>query len=144
MSLTFLIFKEIVLKPTLFNAIGGGALSGFIAGLIGTGGAIRGITLAAFNLTRDSFIATSALIDLGIDSSRGVVYYLNGYVHKDDLYLLPMLLMASILGTYIGKKILERMSEKQFKQTVLVLVLITGIISLGKVIFPSIKTYLDN
>jgi hypothetical protein len=35
------------------------------------------------------------------------------------------------------------MSEKQFKQTVLVLVLITGIISLGKVIFPSIKTYLD-
>lgn len=41
-SLTFLIFKEIVLKPTLFNAIGGGALSGFIAGLIGTGGAIRG------------------------------------------------------------------------------------------------------
>jgi len=143
-SLTFLIFKEIVLKPTLFNAIGGGALSGFIAGLIGTGGAIRGITLAAFNLTRDSFIATSALIDLGIDSSRGVVYYLNGYVHKDDLYLLPMLLMASILGTYIGKKILERMSEKQFKQTVLVLVLITGIISLGKVIFPSIKAYLDN
>ena len=52
--------------------------------------------------------------------------------------------MASILGTYIGKKILEQMSEKQFKQTVLVLVLITGIISLGKVIFPSIKTYLDN
>ncbi len=141
-SLTFLIFKEIVLKPTLFNAIGGGALSGFIAGLIGTGGAIRGITLAAFNLTRDSFIATSALIDLGIDS-RGVVYYFNGYVHSDDLYLLPMLLVASILGTYIGKKILEKMSEKQFKQTVLILVLVTGIISLGKVIFPSIKTYLD-
>lgn len=142
-SLMFLIFKDIVLKPTLFKAIGGGALSGFIAGLIGTGGAIRGITLAAFNLTRDSFIATSALIDLGIDSSRGVVYYLNGYVHRDDLYLLPMLLVASILGTYIGKKILAKMSEKQFKQTVLVLVLITGLISLGKILFPSIKTYLD-
>jgi hypothetical protein len=142
-SLTLLIFKDIVVHPTLTNAIGGGALSGFIAGLIGTGGAIRGITLAAFNLTRDSFIATSAIIDLGIDSSRGVVYYLNGYVHQDDLYLLPMLLVASIMGTYIGKKILTKMSEKQFKQTVLVLVLITGLISLGKIIFPSIKAYLD-
>ncbi len=142
-SLTFLLFKNIVVQPSLLNAIGGGALSGFIAGLIGTGGAIRGITLAAFNLTRDSFIATSALIDLGIDSSRGVVYCFNGYVHSEDLYLLPMLLVASILGTYIGKKILAKMSEKQFKQTVLILVLVTGIISLGKVLFPSIKTYLD-
>jgi uncharacterized membrane protein YfcA len=134
-SLTFLIFKQLEVKPTLANSIGGGVLSGLIAGVLGTGGAIRGITLAAFNMKTEVFIATSAIIDLGIDASRSVVYTLNGYVHYHDLYLIPILLVVSILGTYIGKKILERISQEQFKSTVLILILITGLISLGKVIY---------
>jgi len=134
-SLTFLIFKKLEVKPTVANSIGGGVLSGLVAGVLGTGGAIRGITLAAFNMKTEVFIATSAIIDLGIDASRSVVYTLNGYVHLHDLYLIPILLVVSILGTYIGKKILERISQEQFKSTVLVLILITGVITLGKVIF---------
>lgn len=134
-SLTFLIFKKLELRPTVANTIGGGVLSGLIAGVLGTGGAIRGITLAAFNMKTEVFIATSAVIDLGIDASRSVVYTLNGYVHYHDLYLIPILLVVSILGTYIGKKILERISQEQFRSTVLVLILITGVITLGKVIY---------
>lgn len=129
LSLVFLIFKNIVIKPTTFNSVTGGVASGFIAGLIGTGGAIRGMTLAAFNLKMQVFIATSAVIDLAIDSSRTVVYGLNGYIHKDDLYLIPILFIVSIIGTYFGKKILEKMSEAQFKRIVLVLILITGMIT---------------
>lgn len=132
-SLTLLIFKKITIKPSSTNSIFGGVLSGIIAGLLGTGGAIRGITLAAFNLKTEVFIATSAIIDLGIDASRGVVYSLNGYVHKHDLFLIPILLVVSIIGTYIGKKILLKMSENQFKSIVLILILVTGIITLGKV-----------
>jgi len=133
-SLTFLIFKRLEVKPTVRNSIGGGVLSGLVAGVLGTGGAIRGITLAAFNMKTEVFIATSAIIDLGIDASRSVVYTLNGYVHYHDLYLIPILLVVSVLGTWIGKKILDRFSEEQFKSTVLVLILITGVITLGKVI----------
>ncbi len=133
-SLVFLIFKKLAVKPTLCNSIVGGTFSGFIAGLLGTGGAIRGITLAAYSLRMEVFIATSAIIDLGIDSSRSVVYYLNGYVHTHDLYLVPILLVVSIVGTFIGKKILTRISENQFKSIVLVLVLITGIVTLTKVV----------
>lgn len=134
-SLTFLIFKKLEVKPTVRNSIGGGVLSGLVAGVLGTGGAIRGITLAAFNMKTEVFIATSAIIDLGIDASRSVVYTLNGYVHYHDLYLIPILLVVSIAGTWIGKKILDHISQEQFKSTVLVLILITGIITLGKVIF---------
>ena len=133
-SLTFLIFKKLEVKPTIRNSIGGGILSGFVAGVLGTGGAIRGITLAAFNMKTEVFIATSAIIDLGIDASRSVVYTLNGYVHYHDLYLIPILLVVSILGTYIGKKILDRVSQEQFKSTVLVLIIITGMVTLGKVV----------
>ncbi len=134
-SLILLIFKSIKVQPTQTNSIIGGVLSGFVAGLLGTGGAIRGITMAAFNLKTSVFIATSAVIDLGIDLSRSVVYTYNGFVHKDDLYLIPILLVVSIIGTFIGKKILEKLSEDQFKSTVLALILLTGFVTLGKFIF---------
>jgi uncharacterized membrane protein YfcA len=131
-SLLFLFMKNLRVPPTTRNSIGGGVISGFAAGLIGTGGAIRGIVLSSYNLKTEIFIATSAIIDLGIDSGRSVVYTLNGYVHYNDLYLLPILLGVSILGTYTGKKILKFVSETQFKKIVLLLVLATGLITLFK------------
>lgn len=133
-SLVLIVFRNFAVKPTLYNSIGGGVISGLIAGLLGTGGAIRGITLAAYNLRMDVFIATSAVIDLGIDASRSVVYSLNGYVHKHDLYLIPILLVVSVTGTYIGKRILRRISEQQFKSLVLILILVTGVFTLFKVV----------
>lgn len=134
-SITLLIFKNIAIKPTNKNAISGGVISGFIAGLVGTGGAIRGLTLASFNLSTNTFIATSAIIDLGIDSSRSVVYFINGYVHSHDLYLIPLLFISSVVGTLIGKKILNYISGKQFKNIVLILILITGFITLFKMVY---------
>ena len=57
-SLVFLIFRRLELRPTRGNAALGGTLSGFSAGLLGTGGAIRGLTMASFNLEKSVFIAT--------------------------------------------------------------------------------------
>lgn len=134
LSLFFLVFKNIRIQPTNTNSIAGGVLSGLFAGLVGTGGAIRGLTLAAYGLSTEVFIATSAIIDLGIDASRSVVYYMNGYVHYHDLYLIPILFIVSIVGTFIGKKILNKVSDKQFKSLVLILVLITGLVTFIKIL----------
>lgn len=125
-------FKNLVIQPTKLNTFLGGSLSGFMAGILGTGGAIRGLTLASFNLEKNIFIATSALIDLGIDLSRSLVYFSNGYIHQHDLYLVPILLVVSIVGSYIGKQILGYITEIQFKNIVLYLILIVGIITLVK------------
>ncbi len=133
-SLTLFIFKKLEIKTTVKNSIFGGSLSGLIAGIIGTGGAIRGITLASFGLKMETFIITSAFIDLGVDFSRSIIYYTNGFVHNHDLYLIPILLVVSIVGTYIGKKILDYISEEKFKSIVLVLIFITGIITLTKLV----------
>jgi uncharacterized protein len=139
-SLIFLIRKNFVLAPTKTNTITGGALSGFIAGVLGTGGAIRGITLTAFNLKTDVFIATSAVIDLSIDVSRSIVYGLNGYIHQHDLYLIPILFVVSIAGTYIGKLILNRVSQPQFKVLVLFFILGIGIFTIVKLWFTDSTT----
>lgn len=132
MSLIFIIKKSLVIQPNANNAIAGGAFSGLMAGLIGTGGAIRGIVLTAFKLDKEIFIATSAMIDLGIDLSRSVVYFSNGFVHEHDLYLIPILLGVSIVGTYLGKTILKRISEEQFRSIVLALILGIGLFMLVK------------
>ncbi|MBT8261261.1 MAG: sulfite exporter TauE/SafE family protein [Bacteroidia bacterium] len=129
-SLLFLIFNQLEVKPKTPNAIIGGVLSGFSAGILGTGGAIRGMTLAAFKMSKDKFIATSAVIDLGVDSSRTVVYYFNGYMKMELLYLIPILIVIGILGTWIGKRILKYISHEQFRYIVLFLILGIGIASI--------------
>jgi uncharacterized protein len=121
LALTILLVSGVgkKIKQSNFNLYMGGILSGFLAGLIGTGGAIRGITLAAFGLEKDVFIATSALIDLGVDSSRAVVYILQGYFTKEHIILLPFLILIAIVGSYLGKKILAYLPEKYFHYVVL-------------------------
>jgi uncharacterized membrane protein YfcA len=132
LSLVLLIATKLTIQPTLKNSLIGGALSGFTAGILGTGGAIRGLTMAAFNLPKDVFIATSAVIDLGIDFSRSVVYFSNGYMHWHDMYLIPVLMLVSFAGTFLGQRILRLISDAQFKKLVLFLILGVGLITLGR------------
>ena len=116
--------KKIVQSDT--NLFIGGMASGFLAGIAGTGGAIRGITLSAFLLPKDIFIATSALIDLGVDFSRAIVYIRHGYFDRQFLFLIPYLIGISILGSYVGKQILKVTSEKVFRYIVLGVIVLTA------------------
>jgi len=116
------------LKESNTNLYLGGTISGFLAGLIGTGGAIRGITLAAFNLEKDAFIATSALIDMGVDSSRAIDYIMSGYFHQEHIIYIPFLITISILGTYAGKRVLHFIPERKFQYIVLGVILTTSIL----------------
>ncbi|MDA8979778.1 sulfite exporter TauE/SafE family protein [Chitinophagales bacterium] len=135
LALLFLIKKELVINPIRRNAIIGGSLSGFSAGLLGTGGAIRGLTMTAFNLEKSVFIATSAFIDFMIDFSRTFVYYFNGYIHKHDLIYVPFLFVIGIVGTALGKKILQYIPQDKFKKISLSLILLIGLLTLIKLFF---------
>mgnify|MGYP001443786533 CR=1 FL=1 len=130
LSLLFLIKKNLVIKAGKKQSIIGGSLSGFFSGFLGTGGAIRGLTMAAFNLKKEVFIATSAFIDFVVDGVRAVIYYQNGYIHKHDMIYVPFLLIIGLVGTYIGKKILNRISQERFKRITLYLILLIGLVSI--------------
>lgn len=129
----FLIFDtEKKLEQSNKNLIVGGVSSGFLAGLVGTGGAIRGLVLAAFSLEKDSFLATSALIDLGVDFSRAIVYISSGYFLKEFLIFIPFLILISIAGSYIGKLVLNKMPQKYFRNIVLIVIVSISIYSISK------------
>ncbi|HQV78172.1 MAG TPA: sulfite exporter TauE/SafE family protein [Chitinophagales bacterium] len=130
------------IRQTDKNLYLGGIISGFLAGVAGTGGAIRGITLAAFQLTKDIFIATSALIDLGVDASRAIIYTSNGYFQRKYLFLIPFLILISIVGSYIGKLILKHTSETIFRYIVLFIIILTALFQIIKY-FKGI-TFLDS
>lgn len=135
LSLLFLIKRNLIIKPNKKQAVVGGTLSGFIAGVLGTGGAIRGLTMAAFNLEKNVFIATSAIIDFFVDFSRSLVYFFNGYITKEVLIYIPFLVVIGFVGTYIGKQILYRITQANFKKLSLIMILIIGIVTLVNSIF---------
>lgn len=130
LSLLFLIKKQLIIPARLKETIVGGAISGFAAGFIGTGGAIRGLTMAAFNLEKSVFVATSASIDMGIDVTRSFVYYDNGYITKDILIYIPFLLLIGFFGSWIGQKLLATIEQEKFKRLSLVFILFIGVFTL--------------
>lgn len=135
LSSLFLIKSKIVFSKNKKNAIIGGSISGLSAGLLGTGGAIRGLTMAAFNLEKSIFIATSAFIDFSIDFSRTFVYYNNGYIHKHDLKYVPFLFVIGLFGSFLGKKILIYIPQSIFRRLSLYSILVIGIATLVLILF---------
>lgn len=47
----------------------GGGISGFIVGLIGTGGALRATFLTGLKIDKEKYITTAAVIALGTDAT---------------------------------------------------------------------------
>lgn len=126
-SLLMLLKPQFRLDQSTGTIIGGGAASGFLAGFTGTGGAVRGLALAVFNLEKNFFVGTSAAIDMGVDLSRSIVYTKSGYIHKDSVSLLMVLVPVSLAGSYIGKRLLLSIPQERFKTLVLAMVLLVGI-----------------
>lgn len=127
---TFLLKKNLKFKPSTFNAIVGGGIAGFLAGLIGTGGAVRGATMAAFDLPKGTFVGTSAGIDLLVDSSRTVIYLSNGYLGRQHYWYVPVLMVLAYAGAFVGKKLLGFIPQKVFRKIVLTLILAVGLLML--------------
>jgi uncharacterized membrane protein YfcA len=132
LSSLFLLFPKIQLKANTSTALVSGSFAGFMAGFTGTGGTIRGMSLVAFNLEKNLFVGTSAAIDFGVDFSRMFIYYYNGFFEIDYVYYIPLLVIASFLGSYIGKQLLNKISQEVFKKIVLGLILLISISMLVK------------
>ena len=138
-SALFLVRPKLKLSPRPLNAVAAGGLAGFLAGLIGTGGAIRGLALGAFDLGKNVFVATSAAIDSGVDFSRMIVYLRSGFLPAESFWFVPVLLAVAFAGSYTGKLLLNKIEQKSFRKIVLVLVLLIGLTTLGEFVRHTIS-----
>jgi uncharacterized membrane protein YfcA len=109
-------------------ALTGGALSGFFAGMFGLGGAIRGLFLSAFDLPKAVYIATAGAIGLMVDATRIITYFTGGTTLARELWWgLLVFVPVSFLGARIARKIVDRIPQEKFRQTVALLLLAVGL-----------------
>lgn len=119
--------KDLQVKPTTANNIIGGGVSGFFAGLVGTGGALRAAFLTSFNLPKEKYIATAAIIAIAVDITRIPIYLTDDFLNNKFYWYLPALFVIAISGSFIGKKIVTKIPQEKFKKLVLVAILMISV-----------------
>ena len=127
-SLYSLMKPKFTLKETQTNAVVGGSLSGLLAGLLGLGGAVRSTFLIAFNLPKEAYVATSAMIAVVIDFTRIPTYLVTKIVAGSSYYvLLIFMLGTAYLGVRSGKILLDKINQSTFRKIVMIALLAVGI-----------------
>ena len=115
-------------RAAKINTIAGGSLSGFLQGLVGIGGPLRGAFLISYNLEKFKYIATLAAIAVIIDATRIPIYFANNLLESQFFYYIPPLVIIGIVGSYTGKKIVGRIPQNIFKKIVLVGIALASIL----------------
>jgi len=118
----FIFFNQSFRLPATNKiAVLGGIISGFMCGIFGVGGAIRGAFLSAFNLPKAVYISTAGCIGLIIDTGRLTRYLLEGTtVTSVPLWSLAVFVGASFVGALIAKRLVDRIPQQQFRVVVMV------------------------
>jgi uncharacterized membrane protein YfcA len=109
----------------------GGLLSGFFGGLSGHQGALRAAFLAPLDLTPTRFAATQAMIALGVDGARLLVYgaafsLAGGAVSAIPWPLVAIVTAAAFVGSFIGKRLLRKVTLAGLHRVVGALLLLVG------------------
>lgn len=102
-----------------------GVLAGIMAGLYGIGA----LLVAYINRTTDNrseFRANICCVFLVDNVFRFILYLVTGILNKEIFYMSLWLFPAVILGMIIGIKVDARMKETEVKNTVIVLLIISG------------------
>ena len=102
-------------------------LSGFTTGLIGTGGALRGLILTTMRIEKESFLLISAGMDFGGDLLRALIYLKNGYMDWQQWFYIPLLGLAAFAGAKVGKLVLNHMNQEQFEKIVAIFIFFSGL-----------------
>jgi len=88
---------------------------------------LRGAFLTSFNLRKKAYIATASLIAIGIDLTRIPIYVGSGFLNSNFYYYLPILFLVAFVGSYTGRKIVDKIPQKNFKKFVLIMIAIISL-----------------
>ena len=133
---TFLLAYAIIifLKPKfklnqrLITSTAGGAFSGFFAGIIGLGGAIRSAFLNAYDIAKIEYIFSTNAISFLIDSTRLPVYFSNG-IKFPFFLLLSVIFFAplSFLTAFLIRKVVIKIPQEKFRLIITIFLGLAGL-----------------
>ncbi len=123
---TFLVRPKLTFPANTKSLVIGGGASGFIVGLIGTGGALRAAFLTGLKIDKTKYIATAAVIALGTDATRIPSYVSHGFLPEQYYYFIPILFAIAVGGSFVGRKIVNRINQEKFKKMVLIAIILAS------------------
>lgn len=126
-SVISLMEYDLPILATKKSAVTGSALSGFFAGLMGTGSVVRSAFLTAFGLKKINYIAISAAVALSVSSTRIQVYLYNGFLKPEFYSFLPFLILIAFGGSYMGKMAVNKVNQHKYRKIVLLAIVIISI-----------------
>jgi uncharacterized membrane protein YfcA len=127
-SIYSLVRPDFRVSASKINTVFGGSLSGFLQGLVGIGGPLRGAFLISYNLDKFKYIATLAAIAVIIDATRIPIYFSNNLLEPQFYYYVPFLAVVGVAGSYTGKRIVQKIPQNIFKKVVLIGIAIASLL----------------
>ena len=120
-------FKKSRLYESIFTPIIIGLLVGFIAAIMGIGGAFILVPAMIYIIGMPTKLipGTSLFVTIFISAIVTILHAFN--YGSIDLILVTVLILGSILGVQIGQKIGEKVDSSQFKTILALLLLLVGI-----------------
>jgi uncharacterized membrane protein YfcA len=104
-----------------------GTASGLLGGMVGNQGGIRSAALLGFETTRQSFVATATAVALLVDLARLPVYVSGQYETLMRMAgVIGWATAGALIGTFIGKRVLDVIPERVFRPAVSLLILALG------------------
>lgn len=125
-ALFSLLEKRISLPQSPAVLASGGSLVGFLAGLLGTAGVLRGVFLTSWKLSKEIYLGTGAAMGLGADFIRVLIYHQSGLLKFDPTQVIVLALVA-FLGTYFGVKVVKVTKQNIFFKIIFVALILAGI-----------------
>jgi len=120
-------FKKSKLYESAFTPIIIGLIVGFIAAIMGIGGAFLLVPAMIYIIGMPTKLVpgTSLFVTIFVSAIVTVLHALN--YGSIDLILVTVLILGSILGVQVGQKVGEKIDSSEFKTILAVLLLLVGI-----------------
>lgn len=105
----------------------GGGLTGFLSGLAGSAGPLGAAFFLGLNLTATAYVASEAFTALAMHLTKTIVYNKYSLIGKVEIFYGLFIGIAMILGSWLGKKIIEKMSRQKFILLVEIMLVLSGL-----------------
>ncbi len=109
----------------VFSVIGAGA--SFLSALLGSVGPIMAPFFLAFGLVKGGYIGTEALSTVVMHVTKLVAYRQSSILSRTDVLIGLALGPIMILGSYLGKSIVDRLPERIFVLIIEVVLIVAGL-----------------
>lgn len=107
--------------------IPGGALVGFLSAVAGSAGPLGAAFFLGLNLPAIAYVSSEAVTAVTMHITKTVMYNKYALIGLHDLLLGMFLGLAMIIGSWTGKKLIQKFSREKFLLLVEVLMVISGL-----------------